>query len=682
MELQFKSVSGKNNVGDFTWIHQSGRQALIADMVSGCDVNKGLDLLTSWLAVNQTSEPFKACDMINELHDLFRAHEVQSTLGVITQQSTEFELCLVGNNRLYKVAQCVEQLEEIGNEIHPTSVVGSQCAPDIQFKSLPVDPLAKFILTSDGLNSAHMCSLSITSDSLNSGQLYHKLLPAVCDNDWSALVFPMSETQSFVNQHWPYNPFVGPQEDRLHERRGLSQIATELFKQPIFDGFRIVSCPPILSENSSRLFDGLLIYPFGVIPLELKDHHGAITIDMGTNKRNSLLVDNDIGRRFFANPATKLREALRRFGDLPQLKPLMPELKNTGLVVFTSANVDVTCLFEGQSTPSPFMQAGEVLVSTSAQLSDVLLKFCRARFGKKTKPRLTESEINQLVKDLTLLPTQQLQDVITVGDYEVELAPIDAESTDYFTVYSARLFNEKVWAKCFELDHLSAVHRQSELKSLGREALVLKRLSRVEGVQRYQDKELVDDRFYVFVEKAPDTNLEDWLQRNPSRTERLNLLIELAGTLEEIQSVGEPEVIHRAINLSNVRVGQDGKPVLINFELCQQEMVATLPLNARRTFDQKYQAPEVNEPGQSLTFAADVFSLGVITFYVLSGRFPFEQSAKELVTKGRRRGFWQQICEQLELPTENAEFWQRILHITPKYRPAIKQVMEVLEAWK
>ncbi|MDF4710972.1 protein kinase family protein [Vibrio parahaemolyticus] len=682
MELQFKNVSGKDNVGDFTWIHQSGSQAVIADMVSGCDVHKGIDLLSSWLTVNQTHELFDAGYVIEQLHELFKANDVQSTLGVITQRQRQFDLHLVGNLRVFKVDQNVEQMKEVGNEIHPLSVVGSPATPTVLRKTLTTDHTTKFILTSDGLDSSIMDSLALTSDALNCGQLFQKLLPAVCDDDWSALIFPMSSSQSFTDHNWSYNPFVGPQEERFHERRGLAEIATELFKQKVFDGFRIVSCPPILSENSSRLFDGLLVYPFGVIPLELKDHHGSITIDMGTNKRNSLLVDNDMGRSFLSNPATKLREALKRFGDLPQLKALPPELKNTGLVIFTSHNANVECLYDGQSTPSPFMKAGEVLVSKSEQLSDLLFTFCRSRFGKKPKRRLTDSEINHLVKDLTTLQSETFQDVITVGDYDVELKPVDDESTDYFTVYNASLFKEQVWAKCFNLDHLSAVHRQSELKSIGREALVLKRLSRVDGVQRYQDKELVDDRFFVFVEKAPEQNLASWLEKNPSREQRISLLISLAETIQQIQSIGEPEVIHRAINLSNVRIDANGKPVLINFELCQQEMVATLPLNARRTFEQKYQAPEVNEPGQSLTFAADVFSFGLITFYSLAGELPFEQSAKELVTKGRRPAFWKQLCTQLDIPQAHVEFWQRILHITPKYRPSIRQVLEILETWK
>ncbi|TPE42794.1 protein kinase family protein [Maribrevibacterium harenarium] len=193
----------------------------------------------------------------------------------------------------------------------------------------------------------------------------------------------------------------------------------------------------------------------------------------------------------------------------------------------------------------------------------------------------------------------------------------------YYRVFKAQLFNEQVWAKCYCLDHLSPLEREAQLKSLGREALVLKRLGRVNGVQRYQDKELVDDKYYIFVEKAPKLTLIAWVQSNPCRQERLKLLVKIAQTIEQIQKFDDPVIIHRAINPSNIRIDADGDPMLINFELCQHEMVATLPLNARRTFEQNYQAPEVNRPGSSLTYAADIFSLGLIIYFTLTAKLPF-----------------------------------------------------------
>ncbi|ASK79396.1 protein kinase [Paraphotobacterium marinum] len=682
MELYFKNVSGKDNVGDYSWIHQSGSQAIIADIVSGSNTRIGLDLLKNWLTMNQTHEPFNIESVIFNLHNLFKKNGVQATLGIITCVDSGFELHIVGNIRIYCVEKNVKQFKDIGNEIHPLSVVGSDYPPEIKHKVLKNKALTKYIVASDGLNSGSMSSLSLNSETLNNGTLYQNLLPAVCDQDWSALVFPMESSQSFVSQSWPYNPFIGQQEDRLHERRGLAEIATELFKYSVFDGFHIVSCPPILSENSSRLFDGLLVYPFGVIPLELKDHNGKITLDMETNKRKSLIVENEFGISYLSNPATKLREALRRFGDLTQLKDLSPELKKSGMVIFTSHFANVGCVLKGKELPVPFYHAGEVLVTKTEQLGELLLKFCRARFGKKLKKRLTHLDINKLVKALSNLQLSRKYEEIILGDYKVKLDPIKSESTEYFTVFEAHLFNDQLWAKCFNLDQLSSLQRQSELQSMGREALVLKRLSRVDGVQRYQDKEIDDDKLYVFVEKAPNTSLGQWLKTKPPRHKIIEVLIHLAETLNQIQSVGEPLIIHRSINLSNIRLREDTSPVLINFELCQQEILATLPINARRTFEQKYQAPEVNEPGQSLTFAADIYSLGLIIFYSLSGELPFEKSIKELVIQGRSTVFWKNLCQKIKVPVQNDKFWQEVLHVTPKYRPNITQLIEVLKTWR
>ncbi len=95
MELQFKDVSGKDNIGDFTWIHQSGRQALIADLVSGCDVSRGIDLLSSWLTVNQTNELFVAEQVIEDLHQLFFNNNLH-------QRRKFFNFLLIGSNTLKK----------------------------------------------------------------------------------------------------------------------------------------------------------------------------------------------------------------------------------------------------------------------------------------------------------------------------------------------------------------------------------------------------------------------------------------------------------------------------------------------------------------------------------------------------------------------------------------------------
>ncbi|GAA4888438.1 protein kinase domain-containing protein [Ferrimonas pelagia] len=683
MELHFKSISGKDNVGDFTWIHRTGRQAIIADMVSGTDVGRGLTLLKSWLEECQKPEVFDPKALIGSVHAMFQEESLQATLGVVTRTHQGYECHVVGNLRLFQVAGGLECYPGTQVESQPLSVVGQNQAPVINQLTMTPHDSTLFMLTSDGLDSQVLCESDASYSSLIAGNQYRQFLPAVADRDWSALLFPMGEAHSFIRDEWPYNPFVGPQEERMHERRGLAELATELFKYEQFNGFRILSCPPILSDNASRLFDGLIIYPFGVLPVELKDHHGDIKIEMATSQRNSMWVANDRGEHCFSNPVHKLRESIRRFGDHPAFKGLDPMLKNAGLVVFTSPYAKVQCGYQGQLTPAPFYQAGEVMVAHTEHLGQMLLGFCKGRFGKKLKHRLDESEINRIVSQLIDIAPASGGDRIVIGDYQCSQTPIASESTDYYQIYDAWEDEHHLWAKRFMIDHLSRVHRQAEIQSLGREAQILKRLARksIDGVQHFDGKEETDDNLYIFLQAAPSVSLKAWMETSRTRGERIKLLLSLAQILKGIQSVGEPMIIHRAINPNNIRIDEAGNPLLINFELCQLETVATLPLNARRTFAASYQAPEVNEPGQSLSYSADIFSLGVLAVELLRGSLPFKESAKELIAKGRRRAFWGGLCQDMGIATSHAEFLQRVLHNVARHRPAIDDVIKVIGSW-
>ncbi|WP_252179482.1 NERD domain-containing protein kinase family protein [Endozoicomonas sp. 4G] len=683
MELHFQSVLGKENIGDFTWIHQTGCQAILADMVSGTDVNQGLLILRNWLNEQQDNEVFNPFSLIKHIHTLFQSENIQAAFGVITKSDFGYIFHHVGNLRLFSVSKSVSLHPDSAIHCQPTAVLGQPSCPSVEERHLKPQDEELLMLTSDGLDFSTLCAAEIDYHTLRSGNLYRQFLPAVADNDWSALIFPVCKTQTYIRSEWPYNPFVGPQEDRFHERRGLSELATSLFSCRQFDGFRIVSCPPILSDSSSRLFDGLLIYPYGVIPLELKDHHGDIKIDVSTSKRQSLYITNNRGTRSFPNPIHKLREGLRRFGDLPALKALDPLLKNTGIVVFTSPNASVKCIYNDEIYHTPFTQAGEVLIAENKNISEALISFCKKRFGKKLKARLDESEINRIVDLLVSTPPIQQKNRHWVGDYQCSETENIKESTDYYKVYEAWEDSELSWAKCFSFDHLSSVHRQAEIQSLGREAQILNRLGkkRLHGVQYYCGKEVTEDHLYIFLEPAPELNLTEWTNKKTSRQEIISMLVSLARILESIQSVGEPAIIHRAINPDNIRIGDDGKPMLINFELCQLETLATLPINARRTFAQRYQAPEVNEPGQTLTYSADIYSLGLIAFQLLSGHLPFKDSSKELIAKGRRPIFWNSLCKDLGVDKSNAQFLQRILHTIARHRPDIKEVIEVFRSW-
>ena len=686
MELVFKDILGNANVGDMTWIHSSGTQAIILDMVSGSDVELGLSLINSYLHENQERNAFEASKLINDLNTLFLENHVQGVLGVITKNNNMLSFDVVGNLRLYKVKDSLTVSDYIGLENQPTSVLGFNTNLLVNQFEIEIDDNELYVLTTDGVSVELAQSDDLSYSSFQSGNLRSLFLPYVKDQDWSALIFPLSKLRSYFDDSWPYNPFVGEQEDLPHERRGLSEIATELFSSKHFDGFRIVSSPPILKKESSLLFDGLIVHPFGVIPIEIKDHHGDVVISMDSSDKKSFFVKNEIGNSQFTNPVHKMRDGLRILGDLNVFSSLIPELKRSGLIIFTSSSVEVKCLYESKEWDTPFIEAGEVIVAKTNNFVEALLKTYKKRFGKKLKPKLSDADINRIVKSLTILKPSFDSETVLIGDYECSSSPMEKESSDYYQVFPALSYDEPLWAKCFTFDQLGNLERQAEIQSLGREAQTLIRLGRhrIPGIQYCYGKEVSGEKLYVFLESVPEQNLQDWMSLNPSRNQKIEMLLRIAEILKGIHSVGgdQQKIIHRAINPHNIRIDSTGSPVLINFELCQIETVATLPINARRTFEQNYQAAEVNSPGKNLTYAADIYSLGLIAIEMLSGELPFKESPKEMLMKSKRRAFWLSLCQKMQIPEKDVEFLQRILHLNEGYRPNINQVIETFEKWK
>lgn len=685
MELVFKDIRGKKNVGDLTWIHSSGKQSIIVDMVSGSDVELGLNLINNYLHENQNENVFDASKLIASLNLIFIQNHVQAVIGVITKINNILLFNVVGNLRLYKVKDSITVSKFINLENQPTSVIGYDENLPVNHFQIEIEDNELYVLTTDGvsIDLAHNSNLRYTS--FQSGSLHSLFLPYVKDQDWSVLVFPLSKLRSFSDDSWPYNPFIGTQEDRPHERRGLSEIATELFNSKHFEGFRIVSSPPILKKESSLLFDGLIVHPFGVLPIELKDHHGEIVISMDSKSRESFFVKNDIGNSQFTNPVHKMRDGLRIFGDLQALGTLIHESKRNGLIVFTSSLVDVKCLYRGKEWDTPFIEAGEVIVAKTDNLVEALLRLYKRTSGKKLKPKLSDADINRIVKSLTDLKPSFDGEKVLIGDYECSTSQIVNESSDYYQIFQAWSYDEPLWAKCFTFDQLGSLERQAEIQSLGREAQTLNRLGRhrIPGIQYCYGKEVSAEKLYVFLESAPEQDLQDWLDLEPSRNQKIEMLINIAKILKGIQSAGgQQKIIHRAINPHNIRVDELGAPVLINFELCQIETVATLPINARRTFEHKYQADEVNSPGKELTYSADIYSLGLIAVEMLTEELPFKESPKEILMKGRRRGFWPSLCQNMGIPGQDVEFIQRILHLNEGCRPNIDLVIETFKEWK
>ncbi|WP_372997118.1 protein kinase domain-containing protein [Marinobacter sp.] len=682
--LNFLEARGSLNEGDATFIHPSGRQAILLDGVSGANPGRARQLCLNWLEANAGEHPTAPAAIFEGLHERLAASDCQAVGAVVTRTGQRFQVDYVGNIRLYAFSdnQPVRLLLDEALS-QPEQTLGQPRVPVPETRLVDLQPDTNFLLTSDGIDHQKVTESGLNASDFRGASLYQQLAPMARENDWSALLFPVAEQAELVRKEWPYNPFEGVQEERYHERTGLQAIADALFAERTMAGFRIIPSPAITSKNSSRCLDGLLVCPLGIFPLELKDYYGDITLHLGKDQRESLVISHNGKQQKTTNPVVKVREAIRPFSMIPALQSIQEvRARRMGIVVFTHPAGKVTCLGM-DNTPCPLpWQDGEVLICQPASIAQGIKAYAREYTGKKFRPQLSEADIDQICRGLLNVDSAPARNPVGGGfnvDYE---HPLVSESSPYYTVYPATLDGDELWAKEFRLSSLSGVSRAEELSRIGREARVLHRLSRrrIPGIPYFYETRSAPDSLLVFVEPGAPLTLETWIVGNPTRKARLKLLDALAGMLAAIAEL-RPAVVHRAITPRNIRVQKDGSPQLINFELCQTDTLATLLVDARQTFNQSYQAPEVNQAGKRLTPATDVYSFMLCVYFAMTGRHLIGQEARAFKAQKIRPGFYRNLVSDMGLPAQAAPLWQKALHDTAAERPNFAEIRQELHRW-
>jgi hypothetical protein len=162
----------------------------------------------------------------------------------------------------------------------------------------------------------------------------------------------------------------------------------------------------------------------------------------------------------------------------------------------------------------------------------------------------------------------------------------------------------------------------------------------------------VDGTAYIVSGWIDGTNLQDLVtQEGPMEPERaIGLLSQVAGALEAAHEAG---LIHRDVTPTNVIVDEDGIPYLTDFGLTRRitdpaGLTATHQLMA--TMD--YVAPEQIE-GEAVDRRADVYSLGCLAYFLLTGEPPFPREGRAARLYAHLSGDYVPLSERRsDLPPE------------------------------
>lgn len=180
---------------------------------------------------------------------------------------------------------------------------------------------------------------------------------------------------------------------------------------------------------------------------------------------------------------------------------------------------------------------------------------------------------------------------------------------------------------------LKVINAKSELKDafevrFSREAKALASLNHPDIVTVH-DFGKSDDYFYLIMEYVDGVNLRDLLEgQKISAREALEIIPQICDALQYAHDQG---VVHRDIKPENILIDKNGRVKLADYGLAKLVKGETSGPNLTRTHHvmgtPHYMAPEQVEKPLTVDHRADIYSLGVVIYEMLTGELPLGRFA-------------------------------------------------------
>lgn len=170
--------------------------------------------------------------------------------------------------------------------------------------------------------------------------------------------------------------------------------------------------------------------------------------------------------------------------------------------------------------------------------------------------------------------------------------------------------------------HESYVQNQTIVARFEQEAELVLSLRHPNLVEVYETG-ILEGRLYILLQLVDGGSLAQLLEIDPTiRLSAALKIIEQTGSV--LDFIHSRRVIHRDIKLGNILIDKAGTAYLIDFGIARwldgtdlTESGFQMPGTAR------YMPPEQVMGGMTFDHRADLYSLGVVTYFMLTGYFPF-----------------------------------------------------------
>lgn len=180
---------------------------------------------------------------------------------------------------------------------------------------------------------------------------------------------------------------------------------------------------------------------------------------------------------------------------------------------------------------------------------------------------------------------------------------------------------------------LKIVNPNFGLDRLPREVEAMIRVSHpnvVEFVEYNFTVKRTESLHYIIEKFIEGTDLSAALGTQWDHSRTAQVFAELLDGLDELRKVN---IVHRDLKPSNIRMRADGKPVIIDFGLARHLDLPDITKTGMLVGTPLYFAPEQFTGDRRLIdHRTDLFPVGLLLFYALVGRHPFESAVGDFNT--------------------------------------------------
>lgn len=221
-------------------------------------------------------------------------------------------------------------------------------------------------------------------------------------------------------------------------------------------------------------------------------------------------------------------------------------------------------------------------------------------------------------------------------------------------------------------------------KRFEREAQAAARINHPNITDIYRIGHLRDGVPYIVMEYIDGRTIADAVRARGAMSvvEVKGLLADLAGALSAAHAHG---VVHRDVRPSNImRESLNGRTVLMDFGIAGllesgSETITRLTAQGVRLGDLRYMSPEQMR-GETITPQADVYSVGVVGFELLTGESPFGNAPGVQAMAAQLRGERRLLSElRPDLDRRLVDLIDRCLAAVPEQRPNARDLLTALK---